>query len=219
MDLVKESLIKAVGFTFLMLLLGILVGLQMDELRQDRISGELREANLQTETFTVLQNYLEGSDENFCQLAEVRLPDVAERNAELGAELQRFESEDLNDQSEYEYLRERYYNNQLELYMLVNEFNDRCGETGDAILYFFDDSTESQQQGAVLDEVGQDNDNTYIFSFSKEIADNPEIRDSPVLNVLLEDYEVEEAPTLVINGEEKIEGFISQGELQNEVLQ
>lgn len=218
MDLVKNSLFKAVGFTFLMILLGLLIGLQMDDLRQDRISDELRQSNLDTETFTVLQRYVDSSEGNFCDIAELQLPNLGERNAELGGELERFASEDINDQSEYEYLRNRYYNNQLQIFMIVNEYNGRCEGGKDTVLYFFDDSTQSQRQGSVLDQVAENND-VYIFSFNKEISENSDIADSLVLDVLLKDHNITETPTLVINGEEKIEGFISQGELENEVLQ
>jgi len=217
MDLVKDSLLKASAFTFLMVLLGVLIGLQMDDMRQDKVSDELRQSNLETETFTVLQSYVDGSDEGFCELAELRLPDVGERNAELGSSLERFDAGDLNDEEEYEYLRNRYYNNQLQLFMLINDYRERCENGENTIIYFFDDSTQSQRQGEVLDEVGSNND-VYIFSFNTEIADNPEISESPALNMLIADYNVTEAPTLVVNGDEKIEGFISQGELENEVL-
>lgn len=218
MDLVKDSLIKASAFTFLMVLLGVLIGLQMDNLRQDRVSDELRQSNLETETFTVLQSYVEGSGENFCELAELRLPDVGERNAELGSSLERFDSGSLTDKSEYEYLRNRYYNNQLQLFMLVNDYRDRCDGGANTVLYFFSDTTQSQRQGEVLSEVAKDRDDIYIFSFNKDIADDDRFADSPVLEILLKDYNVTETPTLVINGDEKIEGFISQGELENEVL-
>lgn len=210
MDVVKESLVRAAGFTFLMVLLGILVGLQMDDMRQDHLSEELRQSNLETETFLVLQSYLDGSGENYCELIDLRADDVSERSAELGSELEQLSGQAISD-SEYNYIRDRYYNNQLRLYMILKEYRERCDSGENTVLYFFDGGMQSQRQGEVLDEVVQNN-GVHVFSF------NLEVEDSPVIDVLERDYNVTETPTLVVNGE-KFEGFVSAGELQNEVLE
>ena len=215
MDIVKDSLLKASALTSLLLITGILVGLQMDDLRHQHTTSELDRATLDTETFSVLQDYVEYSDENFCELSEVRLPEVGQKNAELGSQLERFDSQGFDDEERYNFVRDRYYNNQLKLYMLVNEHNERCDGNQDTVLYFFDDSTQSQRQGAVLDEIAR-NQGTIVFAFNMDIMEDPGQPDSPVVEILAKDYNVTEAPSLVVNGE-KFEGFISQGELREEI--
>jgi len=215
MDIVKDSLLKASVFTFLILVI-VLVGLQMDDLRQERVQTGLEQSTLETETFQVLQDYVEGSEESFCKLSQLRFPSIGQRNAELGAELQRFDSQEFSNDEEYHYIFDRYYNNQLRFYMLVDDYNNQCGGEQDTILYFFDDSTDSQRQGAVLDEIGKDQ-SAIIFAFNKAITNSSE-QDSPVVEILVKDHNVTRAPTLVINGEQKFEGFVSQGELENEIL-
>lgn len=212
MDLVKESIIKAGAVTVLVLSLGILLGYQMDDLRQDHLSEELRQSNLETETFSVLDDYVQRSDRDHCQLMDVQIPSIGERNGELGSELERFEAQNIGSDEEYRYIRDRYYNNQLRLYMALNSYKDRCNGTNQTtILYFFDDSTESQRQGAVLNEVVTQK-NVQVFSF------NAEVDDSLVVDVLTEDFNVTDYPTVIVNDDQKIEGFISENELNYDVL-
>lgn len=212
MDLVKESIIKAGAVTVLVLSLGILLGYQMDDLRQDHLSEELRQSNLETETFSVLDDYVQRSDRDHCQLMDVQIPSIGERNGELGSELERFEAQNIGSDEEYRYIRDRYYNNQLRLYMALNSYKDRCNGTNQTtILYFFDDSTESQRQGAVLNEVVKQK-NVQVFSF------NAEVDDSLVVDVLTEDFNVTDYPTVIVNDDQKFEGFISENELNYDVL-
>ena len=218
MDIVKESLLKAAGFTVLMLLLGILTGLQMDDMRQDHLTEELRQSNLETETFIALQTYIDDSSENYCRLMEHRIPDISERSAEFGGELQQLAGQNIGDDSEYEYIRNRYYNNQLRLYSTLSEYKERCGGSDDLILYFFDSSVSSQRQGEVLNEIVETS-NTSVFAFNTELNDDPDVADSPVAGVLMADYNITTSPTLIINDNQKIEGFTSVAELENEVLE
>ncbi len=212
MDIVQESFLKAAGFTLLILLLGVLVGLQMDDLRQDYLNDEIRQSDLETETFTVLQNYMEQNHESYCGLAEAQLPEISERGAELGQRLERFDERGRYDQDEYDYLRDRYYNNQLRLYMMLSDYKDECDAEENKVLFFFDDSTDSQRQGAVLDEIVMDTD-LQVFAF------NTETDDSLIIEILEIDYNITQSPTLIVDDEEKIEGFISEGELRYEVLE
>lgn len=210
MDLVKESILKASAITVIVLMLGVLIGLQMDDMRQDHLSEELRQSNLETETFTVLENYIESSGGDHCELMDVQIPRIGERSAELGSQLERFDAQNIGSDEEYRYIRDRYYNNQLRLYTSIQNYKDRCSNNQTTILYFFDSSSDSERQGSVLNEVVQERD-VQVFSF------NAEVDDSPVVDVLKRDYNVTRYPTLILNGE-KIEGFISEGELMFNVI-
>ncbi|MFO7794089.1 MAG: hypothetical protein R6V35_03895 [Candidatus Nanohaloarchaea archaeon] len=212
MDVVQDSLLKASAFTFILVVLGILVGLQMDDMRQDRLTEELDRSNLETETFSVLDAYISGSDGDHCQLMDVQIPKIGERNAQLGSELQRFEAQNLGSDEEYRFIRDRYYNNQLRLYMAMSNYRDRCGDTNQTtVLYFFDDSAESSRMGSVLNEIVLQTE-TQVFSFNTEV-------DSPIVDILERDHNVTQSPTIVVNDEKKIEGFISVGELRYDVIE
>jgi len=99
--------------------------------------------------------------------------------------------------------------NQLKLYNVLSEYDDRCGENTTRIFYFFDDSVESQRQGSVLTEYYREVDNSsYVFSF------NLEKDDSSVMNMLRQDYEIEDGPSVVINGGRVERGYVPLGRLK-----
>jgi len=197
MDIVKDSIIRASLFTLLLLSVGVLVGLQVDDARGDYIQDQLKESDLRMQNFIVTQNYLEQSTNNYCRLVENQIPDLSTENTRIGQNLQTFSGQSISNQERYKYLVRKYYVNQLRLYNVLDEYNERCNENTTLIFYFFDDSMESQRQGEVLTKYYREVDNSsYIFSF------NLEKNQSSVLTMLQDDYQIEEGPSIVINGDE-----------------
>lgn len=197
MDVVKSSIIKASLATFLLLSLGLLIGLQVDDARGAYVEDQLRESDLRMQNFIVTQSYLDESSNNYCRLVENQIPDLSRENTKIGQNLQSFSGKSLSNQGQYNYLVRKYYVNQLRLYNVLDEYNSRCEENTTLIFYFFDQSADSKRQGAVLTEYYRNVDNsTYIFSF------NLEKNKSSVMQLLRDDYQVEEGPSIVINGDE-----------------
>lgn len=195
MDVVKSSIIKASAATAVILLFGILVGLQVDDARGNYIQDQLRESDLRMQNFLVTQSYLDESSRNYCRLVENQIPDLSDQNTRIGQNLQSFSGKSISNKENYRYLVRKYYVNQLRLYNVLSEYKERCGKDTTLIFYFFDESIESQRQGAILTEYYREVDNsTYIFSF------NLEKNRSSVLELLKEDYRVEDGPAIVING-------------------
>lgn len=211
MDIVKDSLLKASLLTAVVLGIGLLVGLQMDDSRTGYLQDQLRESNLRAETFLVTQNYLEDSSVNYCEVAQDQIPQLAEKNAEIGNDLQSFAGKSLSNGESYDNLKKRYYVNQLKLYNMLDSYKKKCGkEELGLIFYFFDSSIESQRQGSVLTEYRTNVDNsTYIFSY------NLETDDSEVLDILRADYNVTDGPTIVLNGNRTFQRYVSLEELKD----
>jgi len=208
MDLIKESLLKSAAVTALVLLVGILVGLQADDAREGYIEGQLRESNLQTQTFIVTQNYLEGSGINYCSIVEDRIPDISSENREIGQNLQSFSSKSISNEKEYTNLRREYYLSQLRLYNVISEYKNRCNQDTKLIFFFFDSSTESKRQGAALSKYYKEVDNsTYIFSY------NLETKNSEILDMLKTDFEVQNGPAIVVNGNQTYRRYVPYGQL------
>lgn len=194
MDLVKSSIIKALFFTVLLISMGVLVGLQVDDARGNYVQDQIRESDLRMQNFIVTQNYLDQTS-SYCPIVEEQIPDLSEENTQIGQDLQSFSGKSISNQQEYKYLVRKYYVNQLRLYNVLSEYNEKCNENTSLIFFFFDDSIESQRQGSVLTEYYREVDNsTYIFSF------NLEKDDSSVLDMLVRDYDIESGPSIVVNG-------------------
>ena len=209
MDLVKSSILKASAATILVLLIGLLLGLQVDDMRGNYIQDQLRESDLEMQNFLVTQNYLDDSTSNYCGLVETRIPELSRQNTEIGSNLQSFSGKSLSNGQEYKFLVRKYYVNQLRLYNLLSDYNERCDKNTTLIFYFFDDSVQSQRQGAVLTEYYREVDNSsYIFSF------NLEKEDSSVLNMLREGYNITDGPAVVLNGDRTYTSYVPLKELK-----
>lgn len=212
MDLVKESIIKAAAATALILLIGVLIGLQADDAREGFVENQLRESSIQTQTFLVTQNYLEDSSRNYCNVVNQQIPQLSEQNTQIGQNLQSFAGKSISNSNEYKFLRREYYLNQLRLYNVLDEYKERCDENLTIVFFFFDDDADSQRQGASLTQYYKEVDNsTYVFSY------NLETEDSKILEILTSDYQIEDGPAIVINGEETYRRYVPYGELKQKL--
>lgn len=209
MDLVETSLLKASGLMIAVLLIGVLAGMAMDEARTGYLKEEIRDTELQTETFVVTQKYLEDSSRNYCGVMESKLPEISDKNAQIGRNLQAFSGKSIWKKQDYKYLKEKYYVNQLRLYMMLKDYKERCNVRSNLVLFFFDSSIASKRQGAVLTEYRRKVDNrTHIFSY------NLESKNSEVLDMLEADFNVSEGPVMVINGDNIYRNYTSLKELE-----
>lgn len=210
MDIVKTSIIKASAVTALLLTVGVLVGLQMDDARGTYIEGQLKESDLSMQNFIVTQDYLDDSSQNYCRLVEKQIPELSQQNTRIGQNLQSFTGRSISNQQNYKYLVRKYYVNQLRLYNVLSDYKDRCGANTTLIFYFFDESPNSQRQGAVLTEYYRNVDEpTYIFSF------NLEKNRSSAMKLLKEDYQIKEGPAIVINGNQTYREYVPLKQLKS----
>lgn len=208
MELIEKSLVKAGAVTVIILAIGFLIGLQMDDARTSYIDSQISEANVNSQTVMAVQNYLESSN-NYCKLVREEIPDMGRKNAEIGTTLQEFSGKGVSEGKEYKVLRRRYYVSQLRLYNTINSYRDKCDSEMNSIIFFFDGDVNSQRQGAVLTEYREEVDNsTNIFSY------NLNVDDSQILNVLKTDYNVTDGPTIVINGNRTYKRYVALKELR-----
>lgn len=209
MDLIQRSLLKAAAVTLMVLLIGFLVGLQMDDMRTGYVEDRISEASINSQTIMAVQNYLDES-KNYCSLVEEEIPEMGENNAEIGTSLQQFSSKGVSQGERYKVLRRRYYVSQLRLYNTINQYRERCSPEMDSILFFFDSDISSQRQGSVLTEYTQEVDNsTSVFAF------NLDVDNSQVLDILKTDYNVTDGPTVVINGNQTYREYVPLKQLKD----
>ncbi|MDY6769153.1 MAG: hypothetical protein SVW02_03550, partial [Candidatus Nanohaloarchaea archaeon] len=163
----------------------------------------------QSEMFVVTNNYLEESSQNYCRVVRDQIPVIARQNAEIGQNLQSFNSQSISEQENYRFIQREYYVSQLKLYNMLQSYNDRCSANATLIFFFFDDSAASRRQGNVLTEYRRTVDNqTYIFSYNLEASN------SQVLQILRTDYSIDDGPAIVINGNRTYHRYVPLEELR-----
>jgi len=209
---VKESILKAAAVTAVILVFGVLIGLQVDDVREGYVENQLRESTLSTQSLIVTREYLDESSRNYCKVVQDRIPEISDQNTQIGQDLQSFAGKSISNNEDYKQLRREYYVSQLRLYNLLKDYKQRCGEEATLIMFFFDDSAASTRQGSALTKYYREaNNNSHIFSFNLDTGD------SEVLNVLRSDYNVEGGPTVVVNGNQTFRQYNSFRELRSSI--
>lgn len=208
----KESILKAAAVTAVILVFGVLIGLQVDDVREGYVENQLRESTLSTQSLIVTREYLDESSRNYCKVVQDRIPEISDQNTQIGQDLQSFAGKSISNNEDYKQLRREYYVSQLRLYNLLKDYKQRCGEEATLIMFFFDDSAASTRQGSALTKYYREaNNNSHIFSFNLDTGD------SEVLNVLRSDYNVEGGPTVVVNGNQTFRQYNSFRELRSSI--
>jgi len=175
-------------------------------------SGKVSQlTELQNEIYTQslsLDALFDLASENLCD--EEGLIPINNQLNELGDKLTIIE-EDTRRSLEAQLLAEQYVALEVKHFLLINEINKVCNKKYSTVLYFFSpersECSDCSAQGALLTEAKRSNPELMIYSFNWNI-------DSPVVNRLLLDYDVDGIPTLVINGK-KFEGILSPQEIIN----
>ena len=175
-------------------------------------SGKVSQlTELQNEIYTQslsLDALFDLASENLCD-AKGLIPINNQLN-ELGNKLTIIE-EDASRSLEAQLLAEQYIALEVKHFLLINEINQECGKKYSTVLYFFSpdrvECSNCAAQGALLTEVKKQMPELMIYSFNWNV-------DSPVIDRLLLDYEVDTIPTLVINGK-KFEGILGAQEIIN----
>jgi len=107
-------------------------------------------------------------------------------------------------------LKEYYSLLQIRHWLFLNKQNKECEIENKNILYFYSnlgDCKECREQGFVLNFLHKKHPNINIYSFDINI-------DNIALRTIKEKYQVDKAPTLIINGKEN-SGFKKSSEIES----
>tara|TARA_Y100000310_G_C20485942_1_gene716858 strand:+ start:265 stop:933 length:669 start_codon:yes stop_codon:yes gene_type:complete len=206
----KSIFVKSLIITVVVFLAGILLGWQLDNIRTDSILDDLLVNELDTESYILEQSFWESyQDEDTCTYAEIRLDSISDQMVELGQYLVSYEEKSLFNEAEFEYLARRYFLLEIKAYMLMEDLSEKCEVNSDYILFFYGaEDSDSERQGYVLDSlVSRDDYDLDVFSINKDYEGDGAI-DSLVLY-----YNVTTTPVLIVNGDTRLEGYVSYGEL------
>lgn len=176
--------------TVIVFSLGIYVGMVVDESAKAEVEEELvtLEQDLYLSRILLLTEQEMGE---FCPIYSEKLEAVDSERELIGDRLEYLESvREVYDEE----LRERYYYLEFENYLLMKKMKKECGEDYVLVLFFYDGSGVSGEQGAELDELRASDPRVKVFSFEGS-------SDSAVVEVLREQYNVTDCPSVVVDSE------------------
>ncbi|MCJ7429537.1 MAG: hypothetical protein MUP66_04060, partial [Candidatus Nanohaloarchaeota archaeon QJJ-5] len=123
MVITKIDFVKVIMGVAAVFLVGLALGYLMDTSRTAYLGDELREANLETESFLVSELYLDQVNETrYCSIAEERIYDVAENTRQIGDDLTAYSSAGMFREADYKHLQQRYFLYQIRFLTVLGEY-------------------------------------------------------------------------------------------------
>jgi len=204
----KDMFISAFIIAAAIFLIGFLIGDQLDRFRIDDATLLLNKGDLDSQSFETEGEFFNLFSDEKCDVDRSRINKLGRQLAEMGQTLTDYDAKKLTHKDSYNFLKRKYFISELKFYNMKKSLDDECGIDSPVILFFYnvEDNENSLRQGYVLDSLKRKVDDLIILSFDKDF-------DESVVKTLVEFYSIKEAPTLIINYDRKIDGFVSEGEL------
>ena len=206
----KRFLMISLGVSIIIFTAGLLLGVSLDDAKVNDLLFNINQNELNTESYLIEKEFIStfGGDE--CSLSNPRVDEISQEIANIGRLLTRYESGNLINEDEFNYLKRKYFLLEIKAYSLFTSLKEKCNYDYQTILFFYDiDSDESANQGNVLDALANLNKNVYIFSFDRKFTEDP------TLETLKIHYDIKRSPTLMINDKVKQEGLTNLEDLSN----
>ncbi|MFH1587436.1 MAG: hypothetical protein ABID38_06265 [Candidatus Diapherotrites archaeon] len=204
--------IKALILTLFIVILGIFLIMQLDNMRLNSLDDKVDEIILDMDStrLFLLYNQVEGDEGNYCDLLEMRIESQAAKAYNLVKELEA--GEKASFLTSYDLLKRKYFYANLELYLYMQDFEKQCKEKKiNAILFFYKDQVLCNQcllQGTILDKVRDKCPNTRIFAFPGDL-------EIDLIDLMMDKHKVTSIPSIVVNG--KTRGFSTEEEIEDEI--
>ena len=202
-------LLISLAFSCIIFISGILLGMGLDRFRINDVIVELDRNEFERESYIIEGRFLELFGENKCTYINTRLNDLSNDLVNTGKILNEYEVRGIFSGIEYKNLKDRYSLSEIRLYILLKEIKEECGLNRPVVLFFYDQEDRlSKQQGYALDSVVRKIQNITILSIDREL-------DAAIVRAVKIHYNVTKSPTVIINFDEKIEGYINVDEILN----
>ena len=209
----KRLLINSLIITSIIFLIGMFVGYQFDNLRTNDVVENLRQSELDAQSYLTEQDFFENFGAYQCELAQPRLIDLSSRLGELGSNLVNYEKRSVFRQKDYNYLLRKYFLEEIKTYTLFSKLKQTCNRNNTLILYFFNpEDISSEQQGKVIDVFVKKHRGISVFSV------NFKYQGDILTNNIKTYYNITMTPTVIINNAKRIDHFIDLEHLETELL-
>jgi len=198
--------------TILVFAMGIFIGNSLDTFRTDDLLKEIRQNELDSQSFLVEQQFVETFGGQ-CDSITLRAGSLQKAIRNTGNKLAEFENvARFENNHEYNYLKRKHMISKIQFFTLLQNWEKTCGVDYNIILFFYKiDDPISKSQGFELDKIAEQYPDTIILSVDEDY------KEEPLVGLLAEKYSISKAPILIIN-EEKLEGFTTFEKIENYII-
>jgi|GEM_PF-5864254 len=197
----KFLLIMSLVIATVLFFSGLGLGIVFDNLRTSEIDHLLTKSQLDIESFLLQQQFLQDFDSTTCDLAKEQFVTLQKQRSEIGQRLEDYEDKSVSD-TELNILKRKHIILSVSSLSTLGTIERNCGRTNiEGIIFFYaKDDANSRKQGFILDDVRSEMDSVTVYAF--DINFNEE----PLISTLRTKYNSTVAPTLIVNGNTKLEG-------------
>ncbi len=210
-ELYRERYITAALLTILIFILGVALGMIVDNKRLSVVKkmNDVQELNFEDLQLQYLYiNTLLGKNKS-CDVLQVALEDSIRQLADSLSKVEKYEKETNINKEEYLLIRKKYLLDNLRYWMFAREAKEYCNMSILSILYFFSPNCERcPDQGVILSYYKQIYGNSLlVFPIDSSLKN-----DIGIVRIIISKYNITKEPSLVI-GEKKYEGVVGKEEL------
>lgn len=187
--------------TSLIFVSGLFIGSKITASRTEELQRTLQNDILDFQSLELELSLIKNT--NACDYISYRLPDVIKRKVDLG---RKFDIGDI-PKEDAEMLQKQYVISLMRYWFFSEVQEKQCNITTPRVIFFFDESEISREQGRILDYmVYKYNESISVFAFNREWKE-------PIIRLLMANYQVNTTPAIIINGT-KYEGLQSRETVQ-----
>lgn len=183
----------------------------LNDYKVNNLKSQIEEVEVEQRSRLVGLQLSESLEKNDCRAVRGWMNTTVEDQRELRLEVAAYENSNKIDSKEYTTVKKRYMNLLLQNLVQVRNYDDACDTEIVDIVYFYDDNCDAcTDQATVLTEIRQRyGKDVVVYPLDTELDMQP-------INFLLNYYDVDNYPTLVVDGEVK-KGFQSMESLENDI--
>lgn len=202
-DTKKRILLSSLVLTVVIFASAILLNYGLDFVRINSVAGVMQEHEIHTESYLVEQNFMNMFGGDVCAGISSRIGTLKEEMKEVGNELGSYGKISIFNKEDFDYLKRKYFLLQLKMYTLVTQADKQCNLSFSPLLFFYKiDDDASERQGYILSDLSKERPNDVIV-----LTFDIDYEDEPLLKLLKQRYNITQAPSIVANGSEVLEGL------------
>jgi len=196
MDERKKILWQSLLLTILIFATGILLNHLFDTYRISIIENVMTVHEIDSEAYKVEKFFTENFGGEKCEIMVTRISDLKKEVRKVGEDLGSYSQYSFFRKKDYDYLKRKYFLLELRFLALIEKINKECDKPYIPIIFFYkiDDDT-SERQGYILQDLSEEYDQQLVV-----LSIDKDYKDEPLVGLLATNYNVTDAPTLVIDG-------------------
>jgi hypothetical protein len=193
--------------------MGVMFSNLLDDRRYQGLQNEMQENIVEMESRQLQLSYLKSPEVESCTALEAGLGDIVKGyNSRLG-KVQQYQENSFFKEQQFKTIKRKYILSGVRYWMYSQELRKRCNYNATTVLFFTenlfgeDECEKCSNIGSELTLLKKRHDgNLLVFTIPTQLDDG-------AVNILEQQYNVTETPTLVVNSQQKIQGYRSSGQL------